>query len=364
MQTLSSGSTIGILGSGQLGRMLALAASALDLKTHIYSPDAASPASQVTDKATQGAYDDTKALKDFATQVDIVTCEFENVPHDTAAFLAQFVPVRPDARALDIAQDRLAEKNFIRAQNIAVTDFADITSLASLTETLEKFGGDGILKTRRFGYDGKGQWRITSAAQAQTAFDALQNRAAILESPVAFDREISIIAARGADGDIRAFDCAENIHQNHILKHSYAPAQISAATHQAAHDIAVTLLNALNYIGVLGVELFVCGQKLLVNEIAPRVHNSGHWTQDACRTCQFEQHIRAIAGWPLGDTTRNYDAVMTNLLGDEINQLDGLAQEKNARLHHYGKTTARAGRKMGHVNHLYPLGQRPAIPSD
>lgn len=364
MQSLPSGSTIGILGSGQLGRMLAMAARALDLKTHIYSPDADSPASQVADKTTQAAYDDTKALKDFAAQVDIVTCEFENVPHDTAAFLAQFIPVRPDARAFDIAQDRLEEKNFIRAQNIAVTDFAPITSLADLTEALEKFNGAGILKTRQFGYDGKGQWRIDTPAKAQAAFDALQNRPAILEAPVAFDREISIIAARGADGDIRAFDCAENIHQNHILKHSYAPAQISPATSQAAHNIAVTLLNALNYIGVLGVELFVCGENLLVNEIAPRVHNSGHWTQDACRTCQFEQHIRAIAGWPLGDPTRNYDAVMTNLLGDEINQLDGLAQKDNAHLHNYGKTTARAGRKMGHVNHLYPLGQLPAIKSD
>lgn len=356
---LKSGATIGILGSGQLGRMLALAAIPLGLKVHIYSPDETSPAGEVSFATTQGAYDDKQALEQFAKLVDVVTYEFENVPQDTAAFLAQFVPVRPGARALEVAQDRLIEKNFMRDNGVEVAGFADITSLESLMSAWESFGRDGILKTRRFGYDGKGQWRLTSKQIAEAAYAELNGQPAILEALVPFDHEVSVIAARAINGTVQAFDCVENVHENHILKHSYAPANISADLNQAAQQTAKNLLATLDYVGVLGVELFVCGEKLLVNEIAPRVHNSGHWTQDACFTSQFEQHIRAVAGWPLGTSARHHDAVMTNLLGADIDQISEIAKEDNAYLHDYGKMSVREGRKMGHVNRLYPIGQRP-----
>lgn len=356
---LAAGDTIGILGSGQLGQMLAQAATALGLKTHIYSPDDNAYTTAAATLSTQGAYDDVELLTQFAKSVKVVTYEFENVPQDTVAFLAQHIPVRPNIRALEIAQDRLTEKNFIRAQGIDVTSFADITSLSSLTQALENFGGDGILKTRRFGYDGKGQWRLNSRTSAKAAFANLKNQPAILEALVPFDCEISVLAARALDGSVQVFDCVENVHENHILKHSYAPADINDSLHNAAKQIAVKLLGALDYVGVLGVEMFVCGTRLMVNEIAPRVHNSGHWTQDACDTSQFEQHIRAVAGWSLGNPARHHDAVMTNLLGSDIDSIAKIAGEKNAHIHNYGKTEARTGRKMGHVNRLYPIGGLP-----
>jgi len=366
---------IGILGGGQLGRMLAQAADRLGLKTHIYCPATQgeqsthpTPAAQVAPLSTQAAYDDEARLAEFAKSVHVVTYEFENVPLDTIHFLQAHVPVRPNAKALQTAQDRLTEKEFMRHLNIATADFVDITNLQTLEATCAQFNGELILKTRHFGYDGKGQWRIAMTKRAedkpthhtpQNAFTALAGRAAIAEEIVPFEREISIIAARALDGTIAVFDSVENIHENSILRQTYAPAHIDASMAEEAQAIATKLLTALDYIGILAVELFVCGNKLLVNEIAPRVHNSGHWTQDACLTSQFEQHIRAIAGWPLGATTRHHDAIMRNLLGDEINHTQAIQNEPNAKLHIYGKHTARPQRKMGHVNWLYPLGERP-----
>lgn len=372
---LPKGSVIGILGGGQLGRMLAQAAEKLDLQTHIYCPATQgedsthpTPAAQVASFSTQAPYDDKARLMEFAESVHVITYEFENVPLDTIHFLQAHVPVRPNAKALQTAQDRLTEKEFMRRLNIATADFVDITNLQTLEAACAQFNNKLILKTRHFGYDGKGQWRIamtegkTDGANhhtPQTAFTALAGRAAIAEDFVPFEREISILAARALDGTIAVFDSVENIHEDSILRQTYAPAHISDSMAEAAQDIATKLLTALDYIGILAVELFVCGDKLLVNEIAPRVHNSGHWTQDACHTSQFEQHIRAIAGWPLGDTTRHHDAVMRNLLGDEINHTQAIRAEPNAKLHMYGKHTARPQRKMGHVNWLYPLGKRP-----
>lgn len=374
---LPKGAVIGILGGGQLGRMLAQAADRLNLKTHIYCPATqgeartqTTPAAQVATFATQAAYDDKARLMEFAKSVHVVTYEFENVPLDTIHFLqahVPHVPVRPNAKALQTAQDRLTEKEFMQSLNIATADFVNITSLQTLEAACAQFNGQLILKTRHFGYDGKGQWRITTKEGAnkpnqhtpQTAFTALAGRAAIAEAFVPFEREISVLGARAIDGTMALFDSVENIHEESILRQTYAPAHIDDSMAEAAQEITTKLLTALDYIGILAVELFVCGDKLLVNEIAPRVHNSGHWTQDACHTSQFEQHIRAIAGWPLGDATRHHDAVMRNLLGDEINHTQAIRNEPNAKLHIYGKHTARPQRKMGHVNWLYPLGQRP-----
>ncbi|MDD9798018.1 MAG: 5-(carboxyamino)imidazole ribonucleotide synthase [Alphaproteobacteria bacterium] len=384
---LPKGAVIGILGGGQLGRMLAQAADRLGLKSHIYCPATQdensrqlAPAAQVANFATQAAYDDKAHLTEFAKSVHVVTYEFENVPLDTIHFLQAHVPVRPNAKALQTAQDRLTEKEFMRRLNIATADFVDITSWQTLEAACAQFNNKLILKTRHFGYDGKGQWHIdikgdkaikgskaikgekadkTNQHTLQNAFTALDGRAAIAESFVPFEREISVLGARAFDGTIAVFDSVENRHEKAILRQTFAPAHINNSMAEAAQEIATKLLTALDYIGILAVELFVCGDKLLVNEIAPRVHNSGHWTQDACHTSQFEQHIRAIAGWPLGDPTRHHDAIMRNLLGDEINHTQAIRDEPNAKIHIYGKHTVRPQRKMGHVNWLYPLGQRP-----
>ena len=353
---------IGILGSGQLGRMLAQAASDYGYHTHIYAPDdqlEQTPAGQVATQVTQAAYDDETALAEFAKSVDVITYEFENVPRHAVAFLTKLKPVRPSEKALEVAQDRLVEKTFIRQQGLGVADFADIETLDDLTQAWQDFGQDAILKTRRFGYDGKGQWRVRSIAECETAFNALNGQAAILEKCIPFDYEVSIIAARNLSGEIAVFDCVENVHENHILKYSYAPAQIDEPLHHQSLMLAETMLTALDYTGVLAIELFVCGADLLVNEIAPRVHNSGHWTMNACAASQFHQHILAITGHKLADPKREYDAIMTNLLGDELEQAKSQEIGPSSYLHDYGKKTARTGRKMGHLNTLYPLGALP-----
>jgi 5-(carboxyamino)imidazole ribonucleotide synthase len=355
-EALPPGSVIGILGGGQLGRMLALAAARLGFRCHIYCPDPDSPAFDVAAGKSVAGYDDAKALAGFARAVDVVTYEFENVPVAAADELAQSVPVRPGPRALELSQDRLSEKTFLADLGIATAAFAAVSDRASLDRAFGAIGLPALLKTRRLGYDGKGQAAIRWADEAGAALAAMRDQPAILEKFVPFAREISVIGVRGLDGRTAAYDAAENVHRDGILATSTVPARIGPHTAAEASRIAERLLDALDYVGVIGVELFVSRdeERLLVNEFAPRVHNSGHWTEDACPVSQFENHIRAIAGWPLGPTTRHADAVMTNLIGGEAENWQKLAAEPRARLHLYGKQEVRAGRKMGHVNRLAP----------
>lgn len=354
IQALPPGSTIGILGGGQLARMLALAAAPLGLNCHIFAPEKDSPAFQVSAAHTTGAYNDHGALKAFAAAVDVVTYEFENVPAETVAFLEKLVPVRPGAKALAVAQNRLGEKQLARDLGAMTADFASITSLEDLQKQVRNIGIPGILKTTRMGYDGKGQAKILSAADIGTAWAAVNNQPSIYESFVNFTCEVSVLVARGVDGKMACFDVTENVHRNHILHTSTVPAQISPELAVEAVFVAQRMAEALDYVGVMGVELFVGQDVLYVNEIAPRVHNSGHWTQNACVISQFEQHMRAVAGWPLGATNRHSDVVMTNLLGDEAHDWGKLAAEPGTALHLYGKSEARTGRKMGHINRIYP----------
>ena len=351
-RALLPGSMIGILGGGQLGRMLALAAAPLGLACHIYAPEPDSPAFQVSARHTVGAYDDEQALAAFAKSVDVVTYEFENVPAATVAFLEARVPVRPGAKALAVAQDRISEKNLARKLGALTAQFAAVNTADELAGAVATIGAPGILKTTRFGYDGKGQARINGTADCAAAWAAIAGQPAIYERFVAFDREISVIIARDLNGRSEVFDVTENVHRNHILHTSTVPAQIAAEIATEAAYVAKRLAEALDYAGVLAVEFFVGGDVLYVNEIAPRVHNSGHWTMDACLVSQFEQHIRAVAGWPLGSPKRHADVVMTNLLGDDVDAWREIAAEVGAVLHLYGKAQARPGRKMGHVNRL------------
>jgi 5-(carboxyamino)imidazole ribonucleotide synthase len=349
---LPQGSTIGILGGGQLGRMLALAAARLGMKTHIFCPDPASPAFDVTPRKTVAAYDDEEALARFAADVDVITYEFENVPARTAAFLEALKPLRPGANALAVSQDRLAEKAFLSINRIPVAPFAAITDLDRLEAELAEIGTPAVLKTTRLGYDGKGQRVVHNMEDAALAWELLSPKPLVLEGFVAFEKEISVVVARNAAGEVAAFEPAENVHRDHILKTSTVPAGITARTAKKAVGIAGDIATALDYVGVLGVEFFVLpGGKLLVNEIAPRVHNSGHWTEAVAITDQFEQHIRAIAGWPLGDPSRMADVVMENLIGDEIAAIPNRLGE-GLRPHAYGKAESRKGRKMGHINRV------------
>jgi 5-(carboxyamino)imidazole ribonucleotide synthase len=349
---LPMGATVGILGGGQLGRMLSLAASRLGFKTHIYCPDKDSPAFEVTSHNTVAAYDDLGALEKFAGLVDVITYEFENVPAGTAEHLAKLKPLRPGANALAVSQDRLAEKSFIAALGVPVAPHRAIRDIADLAPALAALGGTGILKTTRLGYDGKGQRRVQDLAAAEAAFAELEPHPLVLEALVPFEREISVVIARGLDGATAAFDPAENVHRDGILATSTVPAAVSDATAALAAQHAATIAQALGYVGVLGVEFFVLGDgSLVVNEIAPRVHNSGHWTEAVCITDQFEQHIRAVAGWPLGDPTRLADVVMENLIGDAIAAIPG-ELGRSVRPHAYGKAESRPGRKMGHLNRV------------
>jgi 5-(carboxyamino)imidazole ribonucleotide synthase len=349
---LPPGSTIGILGGGQLGRMLALAAARLGLKTHIYSDEKNAPAFQVCASRTHGTYDDEAALRTFAQSCDAITFEFENVPSETVALLARARPAHPNARALEIAQERFAEKTFVAGLGLKTAAFARADNIDEAHAALECIGAPAILKTRRLGYDGKGQAKIGSSADLVPAMEKLNHAPAILEQFVEFAFESSVVAARGADGSFAAYDPPENFHADHILKRSTVPAKLNAQQVTEAKAIARSIAEALDYVGVLCVELFVTkGGTLLVNEIAPRVHNSGHWTLEACVVSQFEQHIRAVAGWPLGDPSRHSDAVMENLIGEDARDWLALAIGGGA-LHFYGKSEIRAGRKMGHVTHL------------
>ena len=351
---LEPGATIGILGSGQLGRMLALAAARLGFKCHIFAPDRDSPAFDVVRESTRADYDDEQALARFAESVDVVTYEFENIPAETAAFLAPLVPVLPDPRILATTQDRIAEKDFIAGLGIGTAPYAAVATSAELSTALDRIGRPAVLKTRRFGYDGKGQAAIAKDAAAEAAWQDVGAQPSILEAFVPFVREVSVVAARAADGTVECFDLTENEHRDHILKVSRVPAAVSDATAQEARRIAETIAHHFDYIGVLAVEMFVLGDgTLLVNEIAPRVHNSGHWTLDGASVSQFEQHIRAVAGWPLGKPIRKSRVEMTNLIGQEVDDYRKWLTVPGAAVHLYGKIAVRPGRKMGHVTRLF-----------
>jgi phosphoribosylaminoimidazole carboxylase, PurK protein len=347
-------STIGIIGGGQLGRMLAIAAARLNFRTIILEPQADCPAAQVANAQIAAAYDDPAALAELAERCDVVTYEFENVPVAAAEALQHTVPVYPPAKALEVSQDRLTEKRFLNSCGIRTADFRAVDSQGDLEAALAEFGGKGVLKTCRMGYDGKGQrvFRSTDDSPAG-AFEALGSVPLILESFVPFEREVSIIAARSRDGDVSCYDPAENVHRNGILHTSTLPARISEPAAATARDSAKKLLDALGYVGVIGIEFFLMSDgTLIANEIAPRVHNSGHWTEAACVVSQFEQHIRAVSGLSLGDPARHSDCVMTNLIGDDIDDVPAWLARKDVLVHLYGKTESRPGRKMGHVTEL------------
>ncbi|MEM7724736.1 MAG: 5-(carboxyamino)imidazole ribonucleotide synthase [Pseudomonadota bacterium] len=350
-EPLPPGSTIGILGGGQLGRMLAMAAARLGYVTHIYEPGAA-PAAQVADAWTQAPYDDAAALTQFARSCDVITFEFENIPAPALDILSATTPLYPDRKALEVSQDRLTEKTFLRDLGLATAPFAPIDSASDLDAALSQTGTPAILKTRRFGYDGKGQARVMETGEAEAALASLEGAPAIAEGFVAFSREISVIAARGQDGAVAAYDPGENVHTDGILSTTTAPARLPTSLRTDAVLMASKILNALDYVGILGVELFVTRQGLVVNEIAPRVHNSGHWTQAGCAVDQFEQHIRAITGWPLGDGGRHADVIMENLIGDDVARASKLAGKSGVQIHLYGKSDIRPGRKMGHINRI------------
>ncbi|MGO4573593.1 5-(carboxyamino)imidazole ribonucleotide synthase [Microvirga sp. 2TAF3] len=351
------GSTLGILGGGQLGRMMAMAAAELGLRTHIYAPEQDSPAFDVAAEHTVASYEDEAALVRFAKAVDVVTYEFENVPSSTAAILSAHAPLAPNARALAVSQDRLVEKTFISDLGIATAPFAAVASEADLAEALSRIGRPAVLKTRRFGYDGKGQTMISPETDPATAYAAIGRAPAILEGFVPFEREVSVIAARTASGGFAAYDLCANEHRNHILDTTRVPASVSGETERQAIAIARTIADALDYVGILAVELFLLmgeGERLVVNEIAPRVHNSGHWTLGGAVTSQFEQHVRAVCGWPLGETARLGRVEMQNLIGDDVEAWERILAEPGAHLHLYGKAEARPGRKMGHVTRIFP----------
>ena len=348
---LAPGSTIGILGGGQLGRMLAMAAARLGYRTHIYERGSA-PAADVAHAWTQGAYDDLEALGRFAQSCDLITFEFENIPAPALDVLAQTTPLFPDRRALETSQDRLVEKTFLAGLGLTTAPFAAIDGPGDLDAALAATGTPAILKTRRFGYDGKGQARVMSPADGPAALDSLQGAPAIAEGFVRFSREISVIAARGRDGSVAAYDPGENVHMDGILATTTVPATLPLKQRTDAVLIASRILTALDYVGVMGVELFVTPQGLVVNEIAPRVHNSGHWTQAGCAVDQFEQHIRAITGWPLGNGARHANVVMENLIGADVDRAFALAGEAGVQIHLYGKSDTRPGRKMGHINRV------------
>jgi len=354
---LPPGSTLGILGGGQLGRMLALAAARLGFDVAVLERDADSPAGQVSNHTIVGAYDDPDALAALAAVAKVVTFEFENVPASSVlALQALGVEVAPGPEALAVAQDRIAEKQFLNASGAPTVAFSAADSAEEAVSGVAVMGAPVLMKTRRDGYDGKGQRWVEHPADAAAAFAALGGVPVILEAPADFVRELSIIAARGRDGATAIYPLTENHHEGGILRRSLAPAQVSKDLAFQAEKIAARILKGLGYVGVVGIELFEMKDgRLLVNEIAPRVHNTGHWTQDGCAVDQFEQHIRAVAGWPLGPTTPHTRVEMLNLLGDEVDAWAKLASEPETRLHLYGKRGARPGRKMGHVNKLKEL---------
>ncbi|MGC9449390.1 5-(carboxyamino)imidazole ribonucleotide synthase [Cereibacter sphaeroides] len=349
---LPPGSTIGILGGGQLGRMLSVAAARLGFRTHIFEPSANPPAADVAHAVTTAPYEDEAALQAFAASVDVITYEFENIPTSALDLLEALKPLHPNRRALAVSQDRLEEKGFLTGLGLAVAPYRPVGSREDLEAAIHGIGTPAILKTTRLGYDGKGQARLMEPDDAAEAFAAMGGQPAVLEGFVRFTHEVSVIAARGRDGSVAVYEPGENVHLSGILHTTTVPARLTASQRTDAVLLAGRILNALDYVGVMGVELFVTPEALLVNEIAPRVHNSGHWTQNGCAVDQFEQHIRAVTGWPLGDGSRFADVEMENLIGHDVARVPALALEKHTAIHLYGKAEARPGRKMGHVNRI------------
>ncbi len=360
LEPLAPGSMVGILGGGQLGRFLAIAAAKLGFQTFIYADEEDSPAFQVASRYCHAAYDNEEMLTAFAGACDVVTFEFENVPAETLRIVARRSPVRPCARSAEVTQDRIAEKRFLADLGLPIAPHAtieceqDLPAAAAFLSTV----GSAILKRSRNGYDGKGQKRVSSASELEETYRAF-GAPCVLEAILSFKTEISVIAVRQASGAMEFYDCPENTHSGGILHTSEVPALITPELQSTAQSIAQQIASALDYVGVLGVELFVMPEgdavQLRVNEVAPRVHNSGHWTMDACTVSQFENHIRAVAGWPLGATGRHSDAVMANLLGEEVlGWRDILQSDPSASLYLYGKSSIRAGRKLGHVNRVTP----------
>jgi 5-(carboxyamino)imidazole ribonucleotide synthase len=354
---LPPGSTIGILGGGQLGRMLVMAAARLGFDVTILEPEPDSPASRVATRTLEARYEDVEALKTLAATCDVVTFEFENVPAEVVERLKMLGALAaPGERPLAVAQDRVNEKDFFKSHGIATADFAPIASAADIAAALPRLGARALLKTRREGYDGKGQTWVEGVADAEAAFARIDGKPAILEAGVPFVRELSVIAARSRTGEIACYPLGENHHEGGVLRTTHAPAKASEATKADAEAIARKTLEALDYVGVIGVELFeLADGSLKVNEFAPRVHNSGHWTLDGCEVDQFEQHIRAVCGWPLGKTDALAQVEMLNLLGEEADAWLSFAADPSARVWLYGKREARKGRKMGHINRLKPL---------
>ncbi len=347
------GATIGIIGGGQLGRMMCLAAAELGFRTVVLAPDADAAAAQVCNRFICTAYDDIEGLRALEAATDVITYEFENIPADSLDTIA--ARVLPPVNALRISGDRLTEKTFIREQGLPVADYVDLDSLEALERGLDMFGGTGIVKTRRFGYDGKGQWRVDTDTNWQHSSAEMLAQPAILERIIPFSRELSVVIARGVDGQTACYPPIENKHENHILRRSIMPATLDTQQADAAQHIGETLVARLEYVGILGVELFDTTEGLVINEIAPRVHNSGHVTADACVVGQFEQHIRAITGWPLGTTEMHSRGEMTNILGQEIDNWAEFAGAPDTCVHLYGKPEVREGRKMGHITRLSPL---------
>ena len=355
---LAPGSVIGIVGSGQLGRMLCLAAARLGLRTAVLGP-AGAPAAQVCDTLVEGREDDPAAIESLARLCHVLTFEWENAPADAIEAMARHTPVAPDAHALRVSQDRLVEKSFLNEHGAPTVAFEAVDGPADIVPALEVLGAPAVLKTRRFGYDGKGQTWVAGPDDAEAAFARVGARPCVLEQRCAFRREVSIIAARGRDGAFAAYPLVQNEHEAGVLRRSTAPAGGDADVAVRAEATARRIADALGYVGVLAVEFFELDDgSLLVNEIASRVHNSGHWTLDACEVDQFEQHVRAVAGWPLGPTAMLRPAVMENLLGDEADRWAELAADPSARLWLYGKDEAAPGRKMGHVTRLGPPAGR------
>lgn len=357
MTRLAPRATIGILGGGQLGRMTALAAAELGLRTLIYQPERDGPGFDVATETMSGAYEDEERLAAFAARCDVITYEFENVPARTVEVLSALKPVRPGVRMLSVSQDRILEKDFVTGLGIPCAPYRAVSSLAELEQAVAALGRPSVLKTRRFGYDGKGQVLIRPETGLAEAWQAIGGQPAVLEGFVPFVAEVSVIAARGVDGTFAAFDLCENIHRHHILWQTTVPAAVSPDVEAAAAEIAREIGEGLETVGVFAVELFLLrdeqGERLVVNEIAPRVHNSGHWTIEGAECSQFEQHVRAVAGWPLGATTRTGRQVtMQNLIGDEAHDWLALVSEPGAHVHLYGKSEARPGRKMGHVTRV------------
>ena len=361
MPELQPGAVIGMIGGGQLGRMSAMAAARLGYAVHVFAPEAGGPAAQVSAYSTVAEYDDLDALRRFAEAVDVVTFEFENLPAESLELLESLRPVRPGAKILRISQDRLLEKQFLNDAGIATAPWVAVHDGAELAAAVARLGLPAVLKTTRLGYDGKGQAMLRAPGDSDPAFARLEPKPLVLEGFVDFAAEISVMVARGVDGAVVAYDAVENRHKNHILDMTLAPAPLPVSVLEQAQAIARTVAKRLELVGLLGVEMFVTADGgVVVNEIAPRPHNSGHWTMDACGCSQFEMHIRAVAGLPLPPATRHSDAVMKNLVGPEDMALwRQILATPGLIPHHYGKTEARPGRKMGHFNRLFPKGGLP-----